>query len=146
MTLKQVINRIQGIAENHGMLKSFYQGDPWELEHQERGHTEYACLLLQMTAVSLQKGQTRLDFSFYFMDQVTAEEHNELDVLSDMLQVAQDVVAQLRDPVYEDWLVSDTNSGVFFVERFESSTAGLRVDVAVIIEDPGDRCAVPANV
>lgn len=145
MTLKQVINRIQAIAQSHGMLKSFYLGDPWELEHQETGAVNWACLLCQLTAVTIQRGQSRLDFSLYFMDQVTAEEHNELDVQSDMFQVAQDICAKLRDPQYSDWTVSDSNSGVFFVEKSESSTAGLRIDVAVLIEDPGDRCAVPEN-
>jgi hypothetical protein len=143
MTLQIAINRILTMGQTHAMLASAFLGDPWELEHQQSGATKYACMMLQLTGVRFQRGQTRVDFSLYFMDQVLAEETNELPVLSDMTQVAQDVLAWMRDPSYQDWVVSDESTGQYFTERFESMVAGLRVDVAVIFEDPGDRCAVP---
>lgn len=145
MTLQTVVNRILDLGRSHAMLKSVYLGDPWELESQQSGATKYACLLVQLTGVRFRPGATRVDFAFYYMDQVLAEESNELAVLSDMTQVAQDIYAWMRDPVYNDWTVSDENTGQYFTENFESMVAGIRVDMAVIFDDEGDRCAVPTN-
>jgi len=145
MTLNQVVSRIRGIVTSHGQLKSFYLGDPWELEHQQAGAVEYACVLCQLVNLTLGVGYTQFNFSLYIMDQVAVEETGELDTLSDMVLVAQDIMAGLRNDIYQDWVLSDTNSGPFFTERMETSVAGVRVDIAIQVDNEGDRCAVPEN-
>jgi len=78
------------------------------------------------------------------MDLVHKDERNELEVLSDTLQMATDVVAQLRNPIYEDWfIVGDNVTFEDFTERFNDEVSGYKIDISLILSEQFNLCALP---
>jgi hypothetical protein len=72
------------------------------------------------------------------------EETNETEVLSDMTLVGQDMVASLRDHIYE-WIVSDNMSVTFFTESDPDYLAGLKIDFSLTLSSLNDTCQIPTN-
>jgi hypothetical protein len=76
------------------------------------------------------------------------EETNETEVLSDMTQVAGDIVAQLRYP--EDyqivtWTLNQNLPITFYTESDPDYLAGVKLDVTLTVPFINNRCQVPSN-
>ena len=72
------------------------------------------------------------------------EESNETEALSDMLEVCQDIIAQLRSQTFEfDEGLSATLS--FFTEDTPDLLAGVKADITIELSYTANRCVVPSN-
>ena len=100
-TLNQINELLEGIATAHQQINSYGIGDLYDLV--ANGAVTYPLMFTVINPGQIQGKQMSLNLSLLFMDLVHKDQHNELEVLSDQLQIATDVVAQLRAPLYEDF-------------------------------------------
>jgi hypothetical protein len=72
------------------------------------------------------------------------EETNETEVISDMLEVCQDIIAQLRSQTFDfDEGLNATLS--FFTEDTPDLLAGVRADITIELSYTANRCVVPST-
>jgi hypothetical protein len=77
-----------------------------------------------------------------------SEETNETEVLSDMTQVAGDIVAQLRFPTdYANvtWTLNQNLPLTFYTESDPDYLAGVKLDINLTVPFINNRCEVPSN-
>lgn len=147
MTLNQIIARIQGIAEAHEQINTFFFGDVDEFLAADN---LYPACFMGMPAESGVKGETDLSFSLYFLDRViqggsdTDNTFNETEVLSDQRETALDIFAQIAyqkfDPV---WNVDPSFSLEYFNERDEDYLGGVKINITIKMPYTTNRCQVP---
>jgi hypothetical protein len=143
MTLNQIVKTITDLANAHQQIKSVYFGDfP---DYLSRGTDNvYPSLYFDLTGGQIQERSVILNFSLYFFDRMLHEETNETEVLSDMLEVCQDIIAQLRSQTFEfDEGLSATLS--FFTEDTPDLLAGVRADITLDLPYIANRCVVPST-
>lgn len=143
MTLNQIVTTITNLGNAHQQIKSVYFGDL--VDYLSRGTENlYPSLYFDLTGGSIQERSLVLNFSLYFFDRVLHEETNETEVLSDMLEVCQDIIAQLRSQSFEfDEGLSATLS--FFTDDTPDLLGGVRADITLDLPFLANRCVVPSN-
>jgi hypothetical protein len=85
-----------------------------------------------------------LNFSFIFCDIVKNDESNENEVLSDQLEIAKDVIAQLNYHGY-DWTLVKNFTLEDFTERFTDLVAGYTCRISIEIPFNYNRCRIPTT-
>lgn len=143
MTLNQVIKRIKAIGENHLQISTFYFGDVLDYidEKPDVKHGSFVC---QQNGAAVSSGLCQVNFTFFFMDWCLPGIENELNVWSDQLLIAQDIMAALRNPA-TDWTVSEKSDVTFFTEAYEDSLSGCKLDVSLAFDYESNRCQVPTK-
>ena len=143
MTLNQIVQTITNLGNAHQQIKSVYFGDL--MDYLSRGTDNvYPSLYIDLSGGNVSERGVTLNFSLYFFDRMLHEETNETEVLSDMLEVCQDIIAQLRYNNFEfDEGLSATLS--FFTEDTPDLLAGVRADITIELPYTANRCVVPTN-
>lgn len=104
----------------------------------------YPMFTFDTTGGNIDGATLLLNFQMFFFDRIIAERSNEQDVHSDMLQVAQDIVAQLRWPGWE--FVLRPNIPVsLFTDSTPDLLAGVTINVTLELPYISDRCSVPST-
>jgi hypothetical protein len=101
-----------------------------------------------LTGANVAEKEIGYSFSLYFMDRMLMEENNETEVLSDMTQVAGDIVAQLRYPKdygKVTWTLSRNLPVTFYTESDPDLLAGVKLDAVLSVPFINNRCEVPSN-
>jgi hypothetical protein len=142
MTLNQIVKQITEFGNNHEQIKFVYFGDVWE--RLSNGEVTYPAMFFNLNDAQILAKQIQYNFSIYVMDRMLMEETNETEVLSDMTLVGQDMVASLRDHIY-NWIVSDNMSVTFFTESDPDYLAGLKIDFSLTLSSLNDTCQIPTN-
>lgn len=140
-TLNQLITQFQTIASNHKQINTFGFGDIWEIA--TSGDITYPMMWVQLEDSEISGKVQTMNFSFIFCDQVINGEVNENEVLSDQLEVAKDVIAQLNHPDYVWKFEADGVTLQDFTERFTDSVAGWTAKISLEIPFSFDRCKMP---
>lgn len=149
LTLNQIISRLRSLALSHRQINHFYFGDPHEFT--ANGDITYpACFVESQPGVmNRTTKEQQFNFRVYFLDKVHVSqdtEENETEVLSDMSSVADDMIALILNPLYQDdWIVSETVIKALGTEQFDDMVAGVVIEVGIIVEFLPDSCAVPAD-
>ena len=146
MTLNQIVKELTKLGNDHEQINFVYFGDVWE--RLSNGEVTYPAMFFTLTGATIGSKEIAYSFSMYFMDRMLMEETNETEVLSDMTQVAGDIVAQLRYP--EDysivsWTPSTNMPLSFFTESDPDLLAGVKLDTTLTVPFLNDRCQVPSN-
>lgn len=146
MTLNQIVKELTKIGNDHEQINYVYFGDVWE--RISNGEVTYPAMFMTLTGASFGAKDIGYSFSLYFMDRMLMEETNETEVLSDMTQVAGDIVAQLRYP--EDysivtWSLNQNLPITFYTESDPDLLAGVKLDITLTLPFINNRCQVPSN-
>jgi hypothetical protein len=143
MTLNQVVATITNLANAHEQIKSVYFGDL--SDYLSRGTENiYPSLFFDLTGGNIQEKSVVLNFSLYFFDRMLPEDTNETEVLSDQLQICQDIIAQLRYNNFEfDEGLNATLT--FFTEDTPDLLAGVRADITIDLPYTANRCVIPTT-
>jgi hypothetical protein len=146
MTLNQIVKELTTIGNDHEQINFVYFGDVWE--RLSNGEVTYPAMFMTLTGASFGAKEIAYSFSLYFMDRMLMEETNETEVLSDMTQVAGDIVAQLRYP--EDysivtWTLNQNLPITFYTEEDPDLLAGVKLDISLSLPFINNRCQVPSN-
>lgn len=143
MTLNQTVNKIKEIANAHQQIKSVYFGDfP---DYLSKGSDNvYPSLYFDVTGGQVLERSVVLNFSLYFFDRMLHEDTNETEILSDMLEICQDIIAQLRYNGFE-WDEGMNDTLTFFTEDTPDLLAGVKVDITLDLPYISNRCQVPTD-
>jgi hypothetical protein len=117
-----------------------YFGDVWE--RLSNGEVTYPAMFFTLIDAQILAKQIQYNFSIYVMDRMLMEETNETDVLSDMTLIGQDMVAELRDPIY-NWIASDNMPMSFYTESDPDYLAGVKIDFSLTLSSLNDTCQIP---
>jgi hypothetical protein len=150
MTLNQVVKRIKQIVTAHGQVKSFGRGLLGDFLTDQT--TKYAAAYLQILNgnVSTKGHATTINFTLFILDLVHISEDtdkNDLDIQSDMIRIAMDVLAKMNSGEFQDWAVSpDNNMKLIYAATTEGGSdylAGCSIDFSVRIFYTQNICAIP---
>lgn len=149
MTLNNVINRIKSLSLAHKQVRNFYQGLVTDFLTDKT--TRYPSVFLQDNggSISLSGHATTLTYRLFILDLVHVSEdskQNEQDVQSDMVSIAQDLLAQMNNPQYDDWRISADNSLQLVRENDNDLIAGCIIDFSVRIQYEQNICQVPTDI
>lgn len=146
MTLNQIVKELTTIGNDHEQINFVYFGDVWE--RLSNGEVTYPAMFFTLTGANVLSKEIGYQFSLYFMDRMLSEETNETEVLSDMTQVAGDIVAQLRYPTdygKVTWAVNQNLPLTFYTESDPDYLAGVKLDITLTVPFINNRCEVPSN-
>ena len=142
-TFNEINKAFNNIAIAHKQINTYGIGDIWEIA--TSGDVRYPLMWAKPENGSLETNIYVSNWTLIFMDLVDNGERNENDVLSDMEQVALDVVALLRDPLYEFDFNYEGATIERFTERFEDKVSGVLLRIGIRIPYTSDRCQVPQS-
>ena len=146
LTLNQITKQITTLGNDHEQINFVYFGDVWE--RLSNGEVTYPAMFFTLTGANVLSKEIGYQFSLYFMDRMLSEETNETEVLSDMTQVAGDIVAQLRYPTdygKVTWTVNQNLPLTFYTESDPDYLAGVKLDITLTVPFINNRCEVPSN-
>jgi hypothetical protein len=148
MTLNQIVKRIRTIALAHQQVRSFGRGLVTDFLTDKS--TLYPAVFLQSNTgqISLKSHASTINFRMFIVDMVHVSEEakdNEMDVHSDMISVAQDILAQMNRGEYSDWALSTDNSMQLLVESDGDMFAGVYVDFSIRFMFQQNTCAAPST-
>ena len=141
LTINQIVKSIRDYANNHAQIKYVFFGAIYDrLSKQD---VKYPALFFDIESSRILAKQTELRFSLYFLDRQLQETEG-LEVMSDMLLVAQDIVAQLRNNqnLYD---VSEIIPLDFLIETDPDYLAGVKITISLTIPNINNRCIIPTN-
>ena len=105
---------------------------------------------LSIESATFDNAQLTYSFRLYVMDIVNKDEGNENDVLSDTLQVINDVISEFRNgsstfglETMQDYEIQDTISCSPFTERFDNEVSGWSADIDVTVINHYNACNNP---
>jgi hypothetical protein len=143
LTLNQVVSQIKAIAEAHSQINTVYYGDFDEFLG-ESADNVYPAMYFDSTNASLSTRTLTLNFSLYFFDRMLPEKINETEAVSDMLSVAQDILAQLLYEEFE-FEMSENVTLTFITEDTPDNLVAVKADISLDLPFTADRCQVPTS-
>lgn len=149
MTFNAVIRRIRLLALAHKQIRTFKRGLAADFLTDHT--TKYPAVFLQDSAgtINTSSHSTTLNFRMFFVDLVHVSEEtkeNEQDVLSDMISIAMDLLAQMNAGGFSDWRMSTNNTLQLLVEGDGDMYAGCYVDFSLSIMFKQNVCVIPTEI
>lgn len=149
MTLNQIVSRIKSLSLGHKMVRSFNKGLVTDFFADKTTKYPSVCLQDLGGSISLTGHATTINYKLFISDlvHVSADsKSNEEDVLSDMVSIAMDLLAQFNNGNYDDWRISTDNSLNFFVENENDMHAGCVIDLSIRFMYTQNICQVPTDI
>ena len=139
MTLNQIVKKITDYGSQHPQINFVLYGDV--VDHLSQGEVTYPAMFFNIEDVSILAKQIQYTFGIYFMDR-QIENTEELEVMSDQLLTAQDIIAQIRNNANE-WVVNDNIPMSMFTESEPDVLAGVKASVSLVLPSINNRCQIP---
>lgn len=149
MTLNQVLKRIESLTLAHKQVRTFKQGLVTDFFTDKTTKYPAVCLQDNGGSISLSGHATTLSYRMFLLDMIHVSEdskQNEQDVQSDMVSIAQDLLAQMNYPGFDDWAISTDNQLQLLVEQENDLIAGCYFDFSVRIMYQQNVCQVPTSI
>jgi len=143
LTLNQVVSQIKAIAEAHQQINTVYYGDFDEFLG-ESADNVYPAMYFDSTNASIATSTLTLNFSLYFFDRMLPEKINETEAVSDMLSVAQDIIAQLLYQEFE-FEMNESVQLTFITEDTPDNLVAVKADISMDLPFTSNRCQVPTS-
>lgn len=149
MTLNNILNRVKAIALAHKQVRNFYKGLPTDFLTDKK--TKYPSVFLQDNGgiISTTGKVATLNYRMFILDLVHVAKDaraNEDDILSDMVSIGMDIIAQMNAAQYNDWRLSANNNLQLVVENENDMIAGCIIDFSISLMFTQDLCAVPSDL
>ena len=142
VTLNQLIGKLQTIATNHEQINSFFFGDIADLGTEKP--MQYPVLFADVAPSNFAYKVIGLNLQIMVMDIVKKDLSNENDVISDTLQIIEDVIIELRNPS-EIFLIQDSINLTPFSDSQGDEVSGWTANITINIPSTYNSCAVPSN-
>lgn len=149
MTLNQVIKRIESLSLGHKQIRTFRKGLVSDFFTDKTAKYPAVCLQDLGGNISLSGHATTLNYRLFILDLVNVSQDtkiNETEVLSDTVSIAMDLLAQMNNGNYADWIISTDNSLQLVVEAENDLPAGCVVDFSVRIMFEQNVCQIPTDI
>lgn len=142
MTINQIKQILNDLANDHYQINDFGWGDVWEIGESES--ITYPLMYCTPQNSSVNGKIFNLNISIIFADLVFQDLKNVDDVINDQMLICQDIIAQLRSDKW-DFTLSDSVQVQFFSERLSDLVAGVKADFTLALPYIANRCAVPSD-
>jgi hypothetical protein len=144
MTYNQVVKTLRTILENHAMIKSVRNATPREwLFANEQPIFPIACFAINSGSLNIGREQV-YNISFWFLDKAGLEAEFETDVCSDQIQIAADIISELRNGA-NDFKISDSINYDLILDKFEDYLSGVELNFGMNTYSDFDACDIPLN-
>lgn len=141
MTLNQLVAKIKSIGDGHKMIATTFNGSAIDALDTELTYP----VMTFTTDVARVNGQTiTFDVSMFFFDRLMQGNDNEREVQSDQLEIAKDIISQLRNQ-NEEFLLLDAVTLNFFTDSTPELLAGVNAVIQLELPFQSDRCQVPTD-
>jgi hypothetical protein len=152
ITYNNIISVFEDIASRHYQIKTFKVGDQWE---EDANTVEYPMLVVNPTSAYMQRAGDDMGYATFeismnvlISDQVYKGEENENDVVSDTLQMIQDIIVEFnKHPYYTNSrfdVVGDLNF-IPFTERNDDEVSGWEVGMTLRTPNIRNFCGIPVS-
>ena len=142
VTLNQLIAKLQSIATSHAQINDFFFGDIADLGTEKP--MQYPVLFADISPSNFNYKVISLNFQLMVMDIVKKDLSNENDVMSDTLQILEDVIIELRNPS-EVFLIQDSITLTPFMDSQGDEVAGWTANLTINVPSTYNSCAIPLN-
>lgn len=142
MTLSNLISKLKAIQVSHPMIRTFGEGDIYDYVD-NGGEIEYPVMWTVVKPSTYVGTTLKYRLVILFADLLTEDKSNRLQIQSDQLLVALDILSKLKlDNSYS--FSTNQNANIdFFQERFDDFTAGVSIDIEITDPQPLNLCQFP---
>jgi hypothetical protein len=144
MTLVELVAKLRAIQEDHPMIRTFGEGDIYDYVD-NGGEIEYPVLWTVVRPSTYRGTMIQYNLVLLFADLLTEDKSNRLQIQSDQMLVALDVLGKLKLDTAYSFNPSTNATLEFFQERFDDFTAGVSIDIQIMSPLPLNLCAIPTT-
>lgn len=150
LSLKQIITRLEILAQSHKQVNHVFVGDIDELLDEPSTLYPKCLIELQNTGtVDLSNRVTNYTFRVAFFDLLDIAKdslNNQFEVKSDLASIAQDFIAMVNFTDYQyDMLINPISNLTVATYQLQDLCAGVYVDITIGTFFDANRCQVPAT-
>lgn len=152
-TFRGFVNDLQTIYEKHDQINDFGFGfvEDITIKHVKEGKVQYPYLFVIPGNTNVDERQVQYTIELVMMDRViNYTDENLLDIMSDMNQILQDVVAQFaysytqQNGDYTDTYQIELPVQLRpFADKFDDYNCGYFATITITLGQPLDRCDAP---
>ncbi len=124
------------------MIRTFGEGDIYDYVD-NGGEIEYPVMWTVVKPSAYIGSTVRYRLVLLFADLLTEDKSNRLQIQSDQLLVALDVISKLKLDNDYSFNTSQQSNIDFFQERFDDFTAGVSIDIEIVDPQPLNLCQFP---
>jgi hypothetical protein len=144
MTLVELVQKLKAIQEAHPMIRTFGEGDIYDYVD-NGGEIQYPVMWTVIRPIQFSTSNLRYRIVLLFADLLTEDKSNRLQIQSDQMLVALDVLAKLKlDNSYSFNAIANATLELF-QERFDDFTAGVSIEIEINSPVPLNLCAIPTS-
>ena len=144
MTLVELVQKLKAIQESHPMIRTFGEGDIYDYVD-NGGEIQYPVMWTVIRPIQFSTSNLRYRIVLLFADLLTEDKSNRLQIQSDQMLVALDVLAKLKlDNSYSFNAIANATLELF-QERFDDFTAGVSIEIEINSPVPLNLCAIPTS-
>ena len=163
MNFRKVINSLELLVKNHKQVMAYGVGDIKQLSYFIQGRKDSDNVLQEnqpdnksskfplvyIIPQPVSRDRRTKTYSFYIIvaDILSEDYSNEVDIWSDTLQIAEDILAQFGYAVteafgnyYEEYDIVTPTSITPFSEKYDDYLSGWNLQLNLIVPEPLDRC------
>ena len=144
MTYNQLKSTLTTLLQSHAMIKQVQFNPPTEWLFKD-SNPEYPICCFVCNTGSFERGYLNYVVSIWFLDKAGQEMLYADEVVSDQLQIANDIVSKLRQSHLNDYIIDDNISFTIVADSFEDYLAGVRMDVTIKTINKYEACSFPVN-
>lgn len=144
VTHNTIITNLRAIASAHNQINNFGVGHISEIS--TSGVVDYAQMWVEPVTSSFEKGKIGREFNIYILERCFKDQGNVTEVLSDMEQIAMDIISQLDTPTTYDWFIEQGATWSLeplYPDWGDEEVGGWTFKVTIWAKWDRNRCAIP---
>ncbi len=156
LSYRKIIEKFEEFATNHFVIKSYGTGEAFQIvEHNKLKNRKYPMMWVEDLPFPFSTKSVTYSFRVYFLAQVatlknasptTLEQTNVVEVKSDMLQVAQDLVSfWVQDHNFDEIDLEKNTLATPFHDTLEDSLTGFYIDIKLEQAFTYNSCIIPMS-
>lgn len=149
-----VIDTLSCVGEQHLNIQSVTSGDIWEIDLEK--NTLFPLFHINPVNVTVALNTRTFNFQLFIMDLVEPDESNEQEVLSDCLEIMNDIIAIYKhgeilysyDAAHGEeqrYFIDNDFTIEPFTERFDNAVTGWVMSFAITVENELNSCNIPID-
>ena len=149
-----VIDTLACVGDQHLNIHSVTSGDLWTLDLEK--NTLFPLFHINPVNVTVGMNTRTFNFQLFVMDLVEPDESNEQEVLSDCLEIMNDIIAIYKhgEILYgydeaageeQRYFIDNDFTIEPFTERFDNAVTGWVMSFAITVENELNSCNIPID-
>ncbi len=149
-----VIDTLKCVGEQHLNIHTVTSGDIWEIDLEK--NTLFPLFHINPVNVTVGMNTRTFNFQLFVMDLVEPDESNEQEVLSDCLEIMNDIIAIYKhgEILYsydaeageeQRYFIDNDFTIEPFTEEFDNAVTGWVMSFAITVENELNSCNIPID-